>query len=259
MLAADYFPTHDSANNPCLVWLHGLLGCRHDWYHCRQYLTQWPHLTIDLPGHGDSINCNATDFNQVCHQLIEVIDHYAIDRYILIGYSLGGRIAMYYSCFSVWQGLIGLVIEGGHPGLISSKLKQQRLLHDQQWAKYFQQYPLEHVLDKWYQQPVFADLSVQEKITLIAERLNNSGAAIASMLDATSLGRQVNLAERLLTSCQNNALPLCYLCGEYDAKFQRIAKEYHLPLRTIASAGHNAHRANPLGYAQQLISFLKEC
>lgn len=258
MLAADHIPSDNDKDKPCLVWLHGLLGSRHDWDNCRHYLHQWSHLAIDLPGHGDSINCHITGFDSLCQQLTKLLKHYAINRYILIGYSLGGRIAMYYSCFAAKKGLVGLVIEGGNPGLISQKVRQERLLHDQRWANCFQQHAIEHVLVKWYQQPVFADLSEQEKLSLIAERSENNGQAIAMMLNVTSLGRQPRLAKRLLQYVDENQLPLCYLCGEYDLKFQQIAKENHFPLRTISAAGHNAHRANPVEYAQQLISFLKE-
>lgn len=259
MLAADYFSSGNDESKPCLVWLHGLLGSRHDWDNCRQYLHQWSHLIIDLPGHGDSVNCPITGFDSLCQQITQLLKHYAINHYILIGYSLGGRIAMYYSCFASHKGLAGLVIEGGNPGLLSLGSRQQRLLHDQRWASDFQQYALEHVLTKWYQQPIFADLSEQEKLSLIAQRHENNGQVIAKMLDATSLGRQPCLTEQLMQYVDNNHLPLCYLCGEYDLKFQQIAKENHFPLRTISAAGHNAHRANPKEYAQQLISFLKEC
>lgn len=258
MLAADHIPSDNDKDKPCLVWLHGLLGSRHDWDTCRQNLHQWNHLTIDLPGHGDSINCPVTGFDSLCQQLTKLLKHYAINRYILIGYSLGGRIAMYYSCFAAAKGLAGLVIEGGNPGLISPELRQQRLLHDQGWATCFRRDAMEHVLTKWYQQPVFADLSEQEKLSLIEQRCENSGQAIAEMLEVVSLGRQPSLAKQLMKYVAVNHLPFCYLCGEYDLKFQQIAKENHFPLRTISAAGHNAHRANPVEYAQQLISFLKE-
>ncbi|MDR0805710.1 MAG: 2-succinyl-6-hydroxy-2,4-cyclohexadiene-1-carboxylate synthase [Enterobacteriaceae bacterium] len=260
MLAAKYYPASlPTDQRPCLVFLHGLLGDGQDWQTVLPYFTDWSCLTVDLAGHGESQSLTVAGFDELNQQLSATLRHYNIQRYILIGYSLGGRTAMYHTCFSHVDGLVGLVIEGGNCGLISQKLRDERLVHDKRWADKFRHQPLARVLDQWYRQPVFANLSEHSRQQLILRRSANNGAAVAAMLESTSLGQQPYLPEQLNQIIKQRNLPFCYLCGEQDAKFQQIALENHFPLRIVAAAGHNAHTANPQGFAEQLLNFLKEC
>ncbi|GKX62419.1 2-succinyl-6-hydroxy-2,4-cyclohexadiene-1-carboxylate synthase [Pragia fontium] len=260
MLAAKCYPAEGADKcQPWLVFIHGLLGDGQDWQEVLPHISGWSCMTIDLPGHGGSKPIAVENFEQMSDQLRETLLAHDIQRYILIGYSLGGRCAMYHGCFSADDGLAGLVIEGGNPGLINQQQRDERQAHDQLWADKFRHYPLPDVLDQWYRQPVFASLNEEARQRLILRRGTNSGAGVAKMLESTSLGQQPWLTERLSQLVTQRNLPFCYLCGEQDAKFQQIALENHFPLRIVAAAGHNAHVANPKGFADQLINFLKEC
>lgn len=261
MLAAKCYPA--SGNNqqrPWLVFIHGLLGSGEDWSSVLPYFSQWPCITLDLPGHGESQSLSSQKaFDALSQQITETLLAYNIERYVLIGYSLGGRSAMYHACFGENSGLKGLAIEGGNPGLASANERQARLEHDGRWADKFRHQPLPDVLSEWYRQPVFAELHESARSQLILRRSRNSGSAIAHMLEATSLGLQPWLVEELQRLVKDRKLPFCYLCGEQDAKFQQIARDNRFPLRIVSAAGHNAHSANPAGFAERLLSFLKEC
>jgi 2-succinyl-6-hydroxy-2,4-cyclohexadiene-1-carboxylate synthase len=213
---------------------------------------EWPSLAIDLPGHGDSVAVSCTDFDDISAQISATLQMHGIERYWLVGYSLGGRIAMYHACYGENHGLQGVVIEGGNPGLADAALREQRLAHDVAWAERFRREPLAEVLADWYQQPVFANLSSVHRDALIDARSDNSGAAVADMLEATSLGKQPYLAPQL----QQLAVPLVVLCGADDHKFQQLARDAGLPLRIVPQAGHNSHLANPQDFAAELRNFL---
>lgn len=161
---------------------------------------------------------------------------------------------MYHACYGSHHGLQGLLVEGGNLGLESDELRLQRRQNDHQWAQRFRLEPLPQVLADWYQQAVFADLDAQQREQLVLLRANNSGPAVAEMLEATSLGHQ----PWLLPALQRLRIPYTYLCGERDHKFQQLAAQHKLPLRTLARAGHNAHRANPGAFAAQVLSFLSQ-
>lgn len=243
-----------SGEQPWLVWLHGFLGSGADWQGVLPYCAGWPSLTIDLPGHGASRDITSQGFAQTGQQLQETLLAQGITRYWLIGYSLGGRIAMDYCCRQRPAGLQGLIVEGGHPGLPDEVARQQRIMHDRQWAQRLRAEPLAQVLADWYRQPVFADLSPTQRSALITRRSQNDGMALAIMLEATSLGQQ----SWLLPQLQQLESPMVWLCGQHDSKFQRLAADYTLPLCTIAEAGHNAHLAQPAAYAHQLLSFIAQ-
>ncbi|AJJ10957.1 2-succinyl-6-hydroxy-2,4-cyclohexadiene-1-carboxylate synthase [Yersinia rohdei] len=237
---------------PWLVWLHGLLGSGEDWLPVAQLCGDYPSLLIDLPGHGKSVALTTRGLADISQQLTATLQANGIREYWLAGYSLGGRIAMYHAGYSNPHGLQGLLVEGGNLGLENDALRHARLQHDRRWAQRFRQEPLPQVLIDWYQQDVFADLNAQQRHQLVTLRAENCGPAVAEMLEATSLGHQ----PWLLPALQQLRVPFTYLCGERDQKFQQVAREYQLPLRTLARAGHNAHRANPGAFAAQVLSFL---
>lgn len=251
MLAARVLQSGEQ-QRPWLVWLHGLLGNSNEWRVIASRCEQWPSLAIDLPGHGESIALTCQGFAALNQQITATLQHYQIERYWLVGYSLGGRIAMNYACQQQPSGLQGLVVEGGNPGLSSPLLRAQRYQQDSQWATRFRAEPIEQVLADWYQQPLFSDLNQVQRAALIAARADNQGSAIADMLQATSLGQQPWLVPQL----QQLTLPMLLLCGADDHKFQTLASDAGLPLQRIPQAGHNAHLANPADFVAAITYFL---
>ncbi|EOY6969720.1 2-succinyl-6-hydroxy-2,4-cyclohexadiene-1-carboxylate synthase [Proteus mirabilis] len=242
-LACRQYNTHNEG--PWLVWLHGLLGDSHEWETVIKACHEYPSLVIDLPRHGNSASIGVNNFVEMSALLHDTLKEYDINHYWLIGYSLGGRIAMYHACFGETSGLMGLIVEGGNPGLYDAIERQNRIAHDKRWAARFRNEPINDVLTQWYQQPVFADLSDEKRQLLVKKRSSNAGFCIAESLETLSLGHQPWLVAEL----QQLTLPFIWLCGEQDKKFQSIAQQYSLPLTTIPQAGHNAHQAQPDAYA----------
>lgn len=237
---------------PWLVFLHGFAGDSREWMAVGERFSRHPRLYIDLPGHGGSSAVFARDVDEVCLQLSATLGSYNILKYWLVGYSLGGRIAMYYSCQHP-AGLQGLIVEGAHPGLTHFAAREARWLSDGRWAQRFRHEPLADVFNDWYQQPVFTGLTALQRQELIALRSENSGAALSAMLESTSLAIQPDLRSAL-RRCH---FPIYYLCGEHDHKFRALGAELAAPCQLINDAGHNAHRENPGGTATCLAHILR--
>lgn len=223
-----------------LVFLHGFAGDSHEWRTVGQAFGAYPRLYIDLPGHGGSAHITVNHFADVSELIKNTLNSYNILKYWLVGYSLGGRVAMFYVS-QPREGLCGLVVEGGHPGLGDDNQRRLRRHSDAAWAERFRREPLTQVFADWYQQPVFASLNAAQRESLVALRSRNNGATLAAMLQATSLAAQADLR----ASLQARDFPFHYLCGERDAKFRAIAQTLAADLHLIHHAGHNAHRDNP--------------
>lgn len=235
---------------PWIVWLHGFLGDGHEWDELAASFVH-PQLFIDLPGHGGSRGMTSSGFAQTNRLLRNTLLNYNILRYWLVGYSLGGRIAMYHASRKN-TGLRGLVVEGAHPGLRTKQERRERREADARWARRFSDEPLARVLDAWYRQPVFASLSATQRAALIARRRDNQPDALAGMLSATSLCRQPDLRGRLSTL----TVPFHAICGVKDQRFQNVAASTQAQIHTIPAAGHNAHRENPQAFCACLHSIL---
>lgn len=97
---------------PWLVFLHGFAGDCHEWRTVGQAFGAYPRLYIDLPGHGGSAHITVNHFADVSELIKNTLNSYNILNYWLVGYSLGGRVAMFYVS-QPREGLCGLVVEGG--------------------------------------------------------------------------------------------------------------------------------------------------
>ncbi|URL06246.1 2-succinyl-6-hydroxy-2,4-cyclohexadiene-1-carboxylate synthase [Avibacterium sp. 21-595] len=240
---------------PHLVFLHGLLGTKADWQKIIEKLPHFSCLALDLPLHGENKHINVTDFDNAAEILTQQIQSAVQNQpYFLIGYSLGGRLALYYALQAeVEKGdLQGLILEGANLGLTSEQERQQRWQNDCDWAERFATQPAHQVLEDWYQQPVFSHLTAEQRQVLIKLRQANCGENIAQMLKATSLATQPDFRSQV----RSNSLPIFYLCGEKDVKFRQMAVENQLNLHFIPNAGHNAHQENPQAFSQCLAHIL---
>ncbi|MGL5294544.1 MAG: 2-succinyl-6-hydroxy-2,4-cyclohexadiene-1-carboxylate synthase [Aeromonas sp.] len=243
------------ANVP-LVLLHGLLGDGNDWQPVIDRLPAIHCIALDLPGHGQHQDLNVSDFEQSHQWLVAELASRNIERYLLAGYSLGGRLALYHaSCEPA--GLQGLLLENCHPGLPVAE-RAARIQHDERWAQRFEGEPLIAVLGDWYRQGVFSDLDDKARARQIAHRLGNKGGAIATMLRATSLGQQPDLTPWLAATM----LPVTYVSGRQDHKFHQLAcqlanqhcKIHHL----VLDGGHNVHAHQPEAFAQLLAEWVNQ-
>ena len=234
-----------------LIFLHGLLGTQSDWQKVIENLPHFHCLSLDLPFHGENKVIAVEDFEQTAQFLENQIQNLIKDEpYILIGYSLGGRIAQYYALQArVKIGhLKAVILEGANLGLPSEQEKQSRLVNDKIWAERFFHEKPETVLEDWYQSPVFSNLNELKRKSLIEKRKDNCGANIGKMLLATSLAKQPDFREKVRSSL----MPFFYFCGERDQKFRQMAEDHQLDLTLIPHAGHNAHLENSTYFAKKI-------
>lgn len=293
LYSETYGDRQASADKPTLVFLHGLLGSGRDWrLVIDQLASQYFCLTVDLPGHGQSAhalvgqaqavtassltdadngdsaaNVNADGFAHTASLIMATLQARNLRDVVLVGYSLGARVAMSLACQLAEQAgaepdtpeskhyhprLVGMVLEGGHFGLPDDE-RAARYANDCRWANRFAQEPMALVLSDWYQQPVFASLTAEQRQRLVQKRSENQGAAVAQMLLATSLAKQPFLLPQL-TECPHS---VHYLCGEKDTKFTALAARSGLAVTVIADAGHNVHVEQPLAFARAVQDYLE--
>lgn len=245
-----------SCNDTPLVLLHGLLGDANDWQPVIDCLPGHCCIALDLPGHGQHHELRVNDLEQSHQWLCRELASRGIEHYLLVGYSLGGRLALYHASREP-AGLLGLLLENCHPGLPAGE-RAARIAHDESWAEHFEREPLADVLEDWYRQGVFADLDEAARARQIARRLGNDGKAVAAMLRATSLGQQPDLASWLA----QGGLPVTYVSGKRDHKFHQLAclmasqhrKINHLEL----DGGHNLHAHQPEAFARLLAEWVNQ-
>ncbi len=243
-----------------LVFLHGWLGSGEDWMPIsRKLRDDHSLLLIDLPGHGASGSpADGYDLKQVATAVVVTIRAQTNARPTLIGYSLGGRVALH-CVLDHPDAFAALVLEGANPGLRSAAERDQRRRLDNQRAQRLVDIGLGAFLREWYQSELFASLAADpERLErLVKARARGNAAALADALRNLSVGRQQPLWDRL----DEIALPVLLVAGELDQKFVAISRELEtgLPraeLAIVGSAGHNTHLEQPQAFHDTLVKFL---
>lgn len=87
------------AGHPPLVILHGLLGSSRNWETAGAALAEKFHVcALDLRNHGRSPHAGAMTYAAMTEDVLGWLDARALPRAVLLGHSLGGKVAMRLAC-----------------------------------------------------------------------------------------------------------------------------------------------------------------
>lgn len=190
--------------------LHGFLGRPQDWEFLGPNVTAHDVLKVGQPSKNFDMWQWAEKFNHLCRGEPNV-------PRILMGYSLGGRLALHalLQNASLWH---GAVIISSSPSMLTDR--SQRLLQDQQWAERFETESWKSVIDAWNQRDVFCHA------TPPFERREEdfSRQSLANILRYWSLAHQEDLVEAL----SQLKIPILWVAGENDSRYAAQANALQL-------------------------------
>ncbi len=240
-------------SDPALVMLHGFTGSAAGWGRHLNTLAAYGLrvIALDLLGHGQS---DAPDDPQRytiehCQQdILAALQELGVSkgRAILLGYSMGGRIALYAAFSGFFRALI---LESASPGLEDPVERERRRISDETLAASIEREGVQAFIERWEKLPLFASqktLPLECRETLRRQRLQNRATGLAQSLRGVGLGVQPSLYARLPTL----QIPVLLIAGELDTKFTAIARHMAQALpqaqvRIISGAGHTVHLEQP--------------
>ena len=89
-----FFKKYGNAGSDLII-IHGLFGMSDNWNTLgRKFSKHFKVHLIDLRNHGRSPHSSEFNYDVMCEDLIEYIEDYNIKKPIVIGHSLGGKVAM---------------------------------------------------------------------------------------------------------------------------------------------------------------------
>lgn len=95
LLHYKHFGEPDSAQT--VIFLHGLLGSMDNWRTQASYMSQQAPvhaITPDLRNHGQSPHLSGMRYRDMADDLLRLADSLGLDRFDLLGHSMGGKVAM---------------------------------------------------------------------------------------------------------------------------------------------------------------------
>ena len=248
---------------PPIVLLHGFTGRGESWAdHASAFRSAGLRvLTPDLPGHGANQPANPSDYTMeaAAAQLAALLDREKMGPVHLLGYSMGGRLALYFALHAP-QWVASLILESASPGLAMAPERAARVARDNALAERIQREGIPAFVAFWESLPLWnsqARLPAAIRQRLHEQRLGNAPAGLARSLHSMGTGVQPSLWERL----GELSLPVLLLAGAEDAKFVAIARQMaeRIPqarLTVVPRAGHTVHLEQPIAFQDAVLAFV---
>lgn len=277
-----YSPTADSSAAPSgsgdrkyAVVLHGWMGRREDLRVLGESLADLGYITVvpDLPYHGESITAKATSCLDAAKLLSDSLQglfgeyRESIRRVLVVGYSMGGRIA-FEMAVAAEKGKIPslqvvaliLISSAGPPFSENERndcRKTSMLRSKQILDKCFTSSKYEVWLrSSWYSTPLWGEIRekpffeqlIHDRVRTFNEQ-SRCGWALAT----------VHMCRSTMTyPLERIKIPVLYAFGTLDRKYRQMASElrkYCMELQCVPidGAGHNIH----LEFSHQLLSHIK--
>ena len=213
---------------------------------------------LDLPGHGlSNAESGACEWD---HEVDEIVDALALDGApgapLLLGYSMGARLALAAALHPGRGPLRGLILVSGHPGLRSEDERRTRRESDEAWARDLETAGTASFLGRWQQQALLApQLASPDAEVRATRRANTSPEALAATLRGTGTHAMPDFRPQL----PGLALPVLVVTGDQDAKFTALGDELMTLLpratRCRLPCGHAPHREAADALADAILAF----
>ena len=254
------FRNSSQGADPALLLLHGFMGSGRDWLETVEALPDCRCILVDLPGHGSSAGCPAGLYPmpQVALALLAVLDDLSVETCVPVGYSMGGRLALFLALTHPDR-CRAVVVESGSPGLASELEREARREWDESKACELEGQGLDAFLEDWYRQPLFHSIRRNEArfAALMERRRHNDPAGLARSLRLMGTGSQPSLWAQV----SGLGLPWLAIAGELDSRYRKTMQDMVSlsekgRLATIPDAGHNTHFENPEAFSRTLREFL---
>ncbi len=178
----------------------------------------------------------------------------------LVGYSMGGRIAL--GLLARHPGLVSsAVLIGASPGIADDKERDARRTQDELRARTIETEGLHAFIEAWEREPIFqTQLALPSEVRAKhrAIRLSHSAEGLAASLRVLGQGVMPNLWPALRTIDR----PITLVVGEHDSKLRPIATRMSAELlrariTTVPHVGHDVVLEAPSVLAQIIMG--KDC
>jgi 2-succinyl-6-hydroxy-2,4-cyclohexadiene-1-carboxylate synthase len=241
--------------------LHGFTQSGRSWLEIISRMPEgWMWIVPDLRGHGETrTRPDAPCTMDACTRDLEMLwDHLGLARTHLVGYSLGGRLALHVAARRP-ERILSLLTIGAHAGL-EEEAREGRRRGDEALAGRIEKEGLESFVNYWTSQPLFAGLERRGPAFLAqtrAERLANHVAGLACSLRGMGAGAMEPLWDDLaLVTFQ-----CTFVAGQLDHGYVNSARRLAATVPNghvdvVPRAGHTVHQERPDAFARLLAAHL---
>ena len=189
----------------------------------------------------------------------EIFEHAnAADAPVLVGYSLGGRLALR-AALRQPDSFAGIVTVGSTAGIEEGPLRTARVEADEKLASWIEAMPIEDIVSLWERQPLFADQAESLVEAQRPGRLSHDPRSLALLLRTAGQGALDPVWHEL----PRLEAPLLAIAGARDDGYSAAAKRMaqaapRARAAIVEDAGHAAHLQRPEEVARLITEFVEQ-
>jgi 2-succinyl-6-hydroxy-2,4-cyclohexadiene-1-carboxylate synthase len=205
-------------------------------------------LAPDWRGHGRAADERPIGLDECAGDIAAA----APDRFVLGGYSMGGRIALHLA-LSEPRRVEALVLVGATAGIADSVAREARAAQDAALADEIERSTIEEFADRWARNPMFKGQGPEVDELARADRLRNRPAGLAAALRALGQGA----CEPRWSRLGELAMPVVLVVGERDSQYRKLAERMaaampRAEVLVVPATGHAVHLEAPAIVAQAI-------
>ena len=254
----SYFVAGDG---PPVTLLHGFTQSGRSWRELISHMAEgWKWIVPDLRGHGQTVSEPGApcSMDACTEDLVALWEELDLGRTHLVGYSMGGRLALHVAARRP-ERLLSLLTIGAHAGL-AEDARAGRRQGDEALAQRIESDGIESFVDYWGSLPLFAGLERRGEGyvgQLRAERLQNHVAGLACSLRGMGAG----VMEPLWDDLGRVGVPCTFVAGQLDHGYVASARRLAAAVpdgkvEIVLRAGHAVQQERPEAFARVLANHL---
>jgi 2-succinyl-6-hydroxy-2,4-cyclohexadiene-1-carboxylate synthase len=245
-----------------ITLLHGFTQSGRSWNEVISLMPSgWKWVVPDLRGHGETrVRPGATYTMDACTSDLEMLwDDLGIARTHLVGYSMGGRLALHVAATRP-ERILSLLTIGAHAGL-DEEAREGRRRGDEALAQRIEKDGLEAFVNYWSSLPLFEGLERRGPAfaaQVRAARMDNHVAGLAESLRGMGAGAMRPVWPEL----DRLKVPCTFVAGQLDHGYAASARRLagSVPdgrVVIVQRAGHTVHQERPEAFARLLLAHLE--
>jgi len=246
---------------PPVTLLHGFTQSGRSW---REVISKmpaaWKWIVPDLRGHGNTQTRRGApcSMDACAEDLVALWDELDLGRTHLVGYSMGGRLALHVAAHRP-ERVASLLTVGAHAGL-DEGAREGRRREDDRLAERIEKEGMEAFVNYWGALPLFAGLEHRGPSYVARvreERLENHVAGLACSLRGMGPG----VMEPVWGELARATFPCTFVAGQLDHGYVASARRLAAAVpdgrfEIVPRAGHAAHQERPDAFVRVLASHL---
>ncbi|HEY8814695.1 MAG TPA: 2-succinyl-6-hydroxy-2,4-cyclohexadiene-1-carboxylate synthase [Candidatus Dormibacteraeota bacterium] len=242
--------------------LHGFTQSGQSWREVISLMPdRWQWILPDLRGHGATrVRPGAPYTMEASTADLELLwDSLGIARTHLVGYSMGGRLALHVATARPDR-LLSLLTIGAHAGL-EEEARKGRRRDDEALAERIETDGLESFVNYWSGLPLFEGLQRRGPSFLAqvrAARMDNHAASLAQSLRGMGAGAM----RPVWNDLARVKVPSTFVAGQLDHGYAGSARRLAASVPQgrvvlVQRAGHTAHQERPEAFSRLLLAHLE--